>query len=403
MSRVKVDKSMVHGEVAPGFEDVREEFTRNFTARGELGAACCVYHQGEKVVDLWGGYRDHEKQLPWEEDTLVLVFSTTKGMAAMTVAFAHSRGWLDFDEKVATYWPEFAQAGKDKVTVRQLLSHQAGLSAIDEPLTPEVLADLDKVAAALAKQAPSCEPGTRQGYHGISLGFYEGELIRRVDPQRRSLGRFFAEEIAEPLGIEFYIGTPREVSDARIAVIKDMVIAMMIFHLGDMPGRFSLAMLNPRSLSSRSFLNPKLKNPSDLGVPPLRYVEIPAANGIGQVRGVARAYSAFAMGGGELGIGEETMRALTQPAVKPSGGCHDQVLKLDTNFSLGYMKPFPDFEFGSSVRSFGTMGAGGSFGYADPDAKIGYAYAMNKMGYCIFDDPRDKAIRDALYGCLKRS
>jgi CubicO group peptidase (beta-lactamase class C family) len=400
MARLRVEESMIHGEVAPGFEAVREAFTRNFTHRGELGAACCVYKDGEKVVDLWGGYRDEKKRLPWEEDTLVLVFSTTKGMAAMTIAVAHSRGWLDFDEKVATYWPEFAQAGKEDITVRQLLSHQAGLSAIDEPLTPEVLADLDKLAKALAKQAPSCEPGARQGYHGISLGFYEGELIRRVDPQKRSLGKFFAQEIARPMGIEFYIGTPADIPEERIAVIKDLVIALMIFHLGDMPGRFSLAMLNPRSLSSRSFMNPKLKNPSDLGVPPLRYVEMPAANGIGQVRGIARAYNAFAMGGGELGIGEETMKELTQPAVKPSGGCFDQVLKLDTNFSLGYIKPFPDFEFGSSVRSFGTMGAGGSFGYADPDAGIGYAYAMNRMGYCIFDDPRDKAIRDALYGCL---
>jgi len=400
MCRVKVDGSMIHGEVAPGFEAVREEFARNFTERGELGAACCVYHEGKKVVDLWGGYRDEKKRLPWEEDTLVLVFSTTKGMAAMAIAVAHSRGWLDFDARVTTYWPEFAQAGKEKITVRQLLSHQAGLPAIDENLTAELLADLDQVAEAIARQAPAWEPGTRQGYHGISLGFYEGELIRRVDPQQRSLGRFFADEIAGPLGIEFYIGLPREIPWERIAVIKDLVVALMIFHLGDMPGRFSLAMLNPRSLSFRSFMNPKLKNPSDLGVPPLCYVEIPAANGIGQVRGVARAYSAFAMGGDELGIGEETMRALTQPAVRPSGGCFDMVLKLDTNFSLGYIKPFPDFDFGSSVRSFGTMGAGGSFGYADPDAGIGFAYAMNRMGYCIFDDPRDKAIRDSLYRCL---
>ena len=400
MSGVKVDESMVHGEVAAGFEPVREAFARNFTDRGELGAACCVYRGGEKIVDLWGGYRDEKKRLPWEEETMVLVFSTTKGLSAMTIAVAHSRGWLDFDEKVAAYWPEFAQAGKEDITVRQLLSHQAGLSAIDEPLTPDVLADLDKVARAIAKQAPSCKPGTKQGYHGISLGFYEGELIRRVDPQKRSLGKFFAQEIARPLGIEFYIGLPADIPEERIAVIKDLVVAMMIFHLGDMPGRFSLAMLNPRSLPSRSFMNPKLKNPSDLGEPPLRYVEIPAANGIGQVRGIARAYSAFAMGGGELGIGEETMKELTQPAVKPSGGCFDQVLKLDTNFSLGYIKPFPGFGFGSSVRSFGTMGAGGSFGYADPDEGIGYAYAMNRMGYCIFDDPRDKAIRDALYGCL---
>ena len=249
MAKIRVDESLIHGEVAPGFEAVREEFLRNFRERGELGAACAVYHKGEKVVDLWGGYRDHKNLLPWEEDTLVLVFSTTKGMSGMTVAVAHSRGLFDYDEKVATYWPEFAQQGKEDVTVRQLLSHQAGLVVIDEKLTPEILADLDAVAAAIAKQKPAWEPGTKHGYHGISLGFYENELLRRVDPKKRSIGQFLQDELAEPLGIEFYIGIPREIPDSRIAVIKDFIPLQTLFHIGDMPRAFVLELIKPWSVS----------------------------------------------------------------------------------------------------------------------------------------------------------
>lgn len=201
---------MIHGEVAPGFEDVRVEFERNFAERGELGAACAVYHRGDKVVDLWGGIRDHRTGAPWEEDTMVLVFSTTKGMAGLATAVAHSRGLLDHDERVATYWPEFAQKGKGHITVRQLLSHQAGLAAIDEPIDVKKLADLDRMAEILARQAPAWEPGTRHGYHAFSLGWYENELIRRVDPGHRSLGQFFHQEIARPLGLEFYTACPGE-------------------------------------------------------------------------------------------------------------------------------------------------------------------------------------------------
>ncbi|MDH4137782.1 MAG: beta-lactamase family protein, partial [Anaerolineae bacterium] len=163
MSRAKVDASMLHGAVAPGFEDVETQFKKNFTERGDLGAACAIYHTGKKVVDLWGGYRDEKTLAPWEEDTLTLVFSMTKGMAAMAVAVAHSRRLLEYDEKVARYWPEFAQQGKEGITVRQLLSHQAGLSAIDEPLDLETIADPDALAKILARQKPAWEPGTKHG------------------------------------------------------------------------------------------------------------------------------------------------------------------------------------------------------------------------------------------------
>ena len=162
------------------------------------------------MVDLWGGVRDARDGSPWEEDTLVLVYSTSKGLAAMTLALAHSRGWLDYDEHVTTYWPEFAQAGKRNVTVRQLLGHEAGLPVVDERLDPRILADFDRLAAAIAKQRPAWPPGKRHGYHGVSLGWYEGELMRRVDPQGRTLGRFFREEIADPLGLDVWFGTPED-------------------------------------------------------------------------------------------------------------------------------------------------------------------------------------------------
>src|SRR6187200_2916523 len=204
----------IHGRISPGFEPVRDAFVRNFASRRELGGACCVYHRGVKVVDLWGGVRNKQTGEPWNEDTMVLIYSATKGLAAMTLALAHSRGWLDYDEPVATYWPEFAQQGKGAITVRQLLAHQAGLFAFNEPVDRSVIADLDRLAVVLARQKPTWEPGARQAYHALTLGFYEGGLLRRLDPRRRSLGQFFHDEIATPLGEEFYIGLPESIPNS---------------------------------------------------------------------------------------------------------------------------------------------------------------------------------------------
>lgn len=400
MAAETADKASVYGEVAPGFERVREEFERNFAERGELGAACAVYHEGEKVVDLWGGYRDVGRSEPWEEDTLVLVYSTTKGLAGMAMAVANSRGLLDHDERVAAYWPEFAQNGKENVTVRQLLSHQAGLSALDRPLDLGTIADRDALADVIAKQRPAWEPGTRHGYHGISLGWYEGELIRRVDPLHRSIGAFFRDEVAYPLGLEFYIGVPSEVPDARMAEIEAFHPLRMLLHLNTMPPGMVLALMNPRSLTSRSLNHMKLRSPGDLNKPDYRAVEIPAGGGVGLVRSVAKAYGVFATGGRELGLAGESLGALTTPATPPSEGIRDKVLHVDTSFSLGYMKPFPSFRFGSSDKAFGTPGLGVSFGYADPETRTGFAYAPNKLGFYMWDDPREKALRDALDLCL---
>jgi CubicO group peptidase (beta-lactamase class C family) len=393
----------VRGTVAPGFEPVREAFAENFALRGELGAACAVYLRGEKIVDLWGGVRDHATGALWEEDTMATVFSTSKGMSAIALAVAHGRGWLDYDAPVATYWPEFAQNGKGAVTVRQLLNHQAGLAAVDTIFDAAKLADLDLVARGLAAQAPAWEPGHRHGYHGITLGWYEGELIRRVDPQGRSLGRFFQDEVATPLGIQFYIGLPKDVPPERVANIKGFHPLQMLLHLHTLPWRFVLAYLNPTSLTARAFNNPRFLNPAQLDDPAYRVVEIPAANGIGQARAIARAYGAVAMGGAELGLTPATLEALVAPAIAPPAGPRDAVLHVDSAFGLGFLKPSPLLRFGSSDRAFGTPGAGGSFGFADPDLGLGFAYVMNRMGFHLVDDPRERRLREAVYRCVSEA
>jgi CubicO group peptidase (beta-lactamase class C family) len=392
----------IAGEVAPGFEAVRRAFEENFVRRGELGAACAVYHRGAKVVDLWGGYCDRGRRRPWREDTLVLVFSVTKGLAAMAMAVANARGMIDYEAPVAAYWPEFAQNGKAAITVRQLLGHEAGLCAIDERLTPATMADPRRLAAVLAHQAPAWQPGTRRGYHYLTIGWCQDELIHRVDPQRRGLGRFFHEEVARPLGIEFHIGLPPDVPASRVADIRAFHALQMLLHPTTMPRGMVLALFRPSSLTARTLGNPRLASPGALDRPEYRVLELPAASGIGQVCGIAKAYGVFATGGRELGISPRTMAALTAPARVPPGGAEDLIWHTDLAFSLGFIKPSPAFRFGSGDAAFGSEGAGGSFAFADPDAEVGFAYAPNRMGFHLFDDPREKALRDALDRCLGR-
>ncbi len=393
---------MIGGTVAEGFEPVRAEFEANFSRRGELGAACAAYYRGSPVVDLWGGHRDTARTRPWEEDTLVLVYSTSKGLAAITVALARSRGLLEFDAPVSTYWPEFAQNGKERVTVRQLLAHQAGLCAIDEPVSAATLADLDGLAGVLARQRPAWEPGTRQGYHALSLGWYEGELIRRVDPQHRSLGRFFAEEVAEPLGLEFYFGLPPGIPSERVAAIKGGGVIDALLHPLGMPAAMLAAFLSRSSLTSRVFANPKLRSTAGLDTPEYRAVENPAGGGIGLVRSVAKAYSELATGGVTLGLSADTLAELSAPPRPPTVVTRDQVLLTDASFALGFARPGPGFSFGSSPRAFGHPGAGGSFAFADPDVGLSFAYAPNRLGHHLRDDPREKALREAVYRCVER-
>jgi len=390
----------IYGRVSRGFEAVREVFAENFVRRGELGGACCAFARGEKVVDLWGGIRNKRTGEPWEQDTMVVVHSATKGLAAMTLAIAHSRGWLDYEERVCAYWPEFAQNGKERITVRQLLAHQAGLFAFDEPVNRSVVADLDRLAVVLARQKPMWEPGTRQAYHALTLGFYEGELLRRVDPQHRSLGQFFQDEIASRLGEDVYIRLPETIPNSRLATLAPPHLVEMLRGFGL---RFMLQVMNPRSNINRALnTNPGTRIYQDAEHIYTRNLEVPSGNGVATARGIAQAYSVFATGGRELGLCQETLALLAAPAIPPTRGFYDECLKGDVQFSLGFMKPSPVWPFGSA-SSFGSPGAGGSLGFADPTVGVGYAYVTSQMGTRLTGDPRDVALREALYSAITAS
>jgi CubicO group peptidase (beta-lactamase class C family) len=236
-----------------------------------------------------------------------------------------------------------------------------------------------------------------QGYHAFSLGLYASALLRRVDPQQRTLGQYFHDELAEPLGLEFYIGVPASVPASRIAT----PLEEGGWHkFAQVPPGLLLSLLNPRSLTMRTFRNPRVRSNLVFNSPAYRAVEFPSMGGIGQARSIARAYSVFATGGHEVGLTSATLAALMAPAVLPTAGPRDLILHTETAFSLGFLKPFPGFRFGRSTHAFGMAGSGGSFGFADPDAQVGYAYVMNKQGPKMWGDPREQALRQCFYQCL---
>lgn len=391
----------IDGTVAPGFERVRDVFERNFAGGIEVGAACSAVINNELVVDLWGGYAEPKTERDWQHDTIVNVFSTTKGVASIAMLHAASHGLFHFDDRVSDHWPEFAANGKANITIRQLLAHQAGLSAIDMKIDAAMLADQELLSVALAEQSPAWEPGTRHGYHGISLGWYESELIRRTDPNGRTIGRYFNDEIAEPLGLDFWIGLPDSIPAIRIARLQaNWYRAKMLANISKQPKEFVKGFLNPKSLTARTFANPaSLGKPARYNTPEMRSLELPAANGHGTARSIATVYGELAAGGQRLGITEEVLADVSSAANDPSQGRRDLVLQTDTRFSLGYCKPWPGFEFGSQ-SAFGTPGAGGSLGFADPERKLGFAYVMNRLDYYMWNDPREHALREAVVSCL---
>jgi len=396
--KVKVSPDLIGGDVDEGYGKVADVFRRNFDAGKEIGAAVAAYRDGRKVVDLWGGYRNGSTRAPWQKNTIALVFSTTKGVASLAVAVAVSRGLLSYDAKVADYWPEFAQAGKEAITVRQLLSHQAGLPFLTPPLTRHDLANPTRMTAKLEAQRPAWSPGTRQGYHAITLGWYTGELIRRTDPAGRSFGQFFADEVAKPLDLDFYIGLPAPVDRDRVAKLHIASKLQSMLHLYALPPGLIAASLNPFGMTADALtVLDGIHAPSeDFNGEYLRAIEVPAGNGIGSARSIAKLYGSAATGGSEIGLTPSTLGELKAPAQPPTKGLRDKVINLDMSFSLGFSKPDRQFVFGSSDTAFGTAGLGGSVGLAGPDTGVGFSYVMNKMGFHFFD-PRQRALRDALF------
>lgn len=389
---------LISGHADDGYGRVADEFRQNFVERSELGAACAVMVDGQLVVDLWGGHQDKRRRRRWESDTLVTVWSTTKGMTATAMAVAHSRGLFDLDSPVARYWPEFAQAGKDGVSVRQLLAHEAGLPVIDTALSLDIIADLSAFGEILAAQAPKWPPGTAHGYHAQSLGWYESQLLQRVDPQGRTIGAFFADEVAKPLGVEFHVGVPNHVSSDRIATFVGGSKLGAALHFREVPWPVLRRLLDPRSLTFKAFTNPKeITKLTDINTRRMLEVELPSVNGTGTARAIATVYGDLATGGNRLGITRDTLGELERDVVPG----FDEIFGLDSAFSMGFMKRFPMLRFGTSSKAFGHTGSGGSFGYADPDAGLGYAYVMNRAGYSLPTDTRELALRDALSTCLQ--
>jgi CubicO group peptidase (beta-lactamase class C family) len=388
----------VQGKCDARFRPLKEAFARNFEEYGEIGASLAVMVDGRMVVDLWGGFMDAARARLWERDTIVNAYSTTKGMVAACAHRLVERGLLNIDAPVAKYWPEFAQGGKQSLPVRYLLCHKAGLPAIRDPLPMGTLYDWDAMAAALARQTPWWEPGAKHGYHAVTFGFLVGEVIRRVSG--KSVGTYFRDEIAAPLGIDFHIG---------LAAKEDTRTATMLPSPPPDPDSEEAKLVAATFSDLESATAKALMNPPDLIVPDVvntrqwRAAEIPASNGHGNARALARFYGALASGGKLDGIRmleEQTIeRAITEEA---SG--IDEITRVPSRFGLGFQLTRPEMRLGHGQRGFGHAGMGGSLGFADPDARIGFGYAMNQMistiGSLSGEDPRWPPILAAVYGLL---
>jgi CubicO group peptidase (beta-lactamase class C family) len=373
----------IEGTVAPGFEAAKDAFAANFARMGdyqEVGASFAAFHHGRCVVDLWGGFKDGARTKRWTRDTLANVWSSTKAITAVAVARLVDRGLLHYEDKVASMWPEFAQAGKANVTVAQILSHQAGLPGFIEPTTAMDQCDFESCAAKLARQKPVWEPGTATSYHAMTYGWLAGEIVRRV--AGKTIGRLVAEEIAKPLDADIFIGLP-ESQDARAA---DMLPPKSPAVPPPLPDVAIMALTNPEQ-------DPTLPNTRAW-----RAAEIPAANGHANATGLARFYAALATNHGCEGVrllSPATHDRLVRPATE---GRTDMFLGFTDSWGMGMALNTPGI-YGPNPRAFGHSGWGGSFGCADPDAGVAIGYVCNQMGPELVGDPRTSGLCAAVLSC----
>lgn len=370
------------GRCTAGFEAIRDAFVTNFAEENEVGASVCVVHEGEVVADLWGGYADPRGE-PWREDTIVNVYSTTKTMAGVCMLMLADRGAIDFDAPVARYWPEFGQRGKQEVRVRHVMSHSAGLPAFEPAASVEELYDWDGICERLARQALWWEPGTASGYHALTQGYLQGEILRRVDG--RSLGAFFREEVAEPLGADFHIGLdPRH--DGRVGEMIPPALRM-----DDIPG-------DPASIAARTFRSAVLTG-EEPQTRAWRAAEIPAAGGIGNARAIARIHGALAAGGSIDGVTLMRPESVAIAQQRQTNG-KDLVLGVWMLFGMGFGLMNPRIPFTPSPRSFYWGGWGGSIAIVDPDTRTAIAYTMNRMCDGTMGDARSVRLIEATYASL---
>ena len=384
----------VNGTVAEGFEPVREAFVRNFETLGDRGAAVAVYRDGQKVVDLWGGTRDVDGTAPWERGTAQVVRSATKGVAAAVLLLLHQRGQLDLDAPVGHYWPEFKARGKERVLVRHVLNHRAGLPVLDRPLTPQEALDPLRGPAAVAAQAPAWEPGTEHGYHALTYGWLLDELVRRVTGQ--GTGQWLASQVTGPLGLELWLGLP-ESETGRVGRVGRVEGAEPTGGLRARPKRsVTEAYEDPASLTRRAFA--AISPFPDQNDPAYRASALPATNAMATADGLARFYATLigdTAGDTRLFTPETVELARTEESAGP-----DRILVVGTRFGLGYML------HGSASPlltpgSFGHPGRGGALGFADPETGIAFGYVTNGFRKTVTADPRAQGLVRAVRGVLE--
>jgi CubicO group peptidase (beta-lactamase class C family) len=381
----------IHGDCDPRFASVKDAFANNFRTGGDVGASFAATIDGEFVIDIWAGYADAARTCPWQRDTLACVYSTTKTMTALCALVLVDRGELDLDAPVARYWPEFAQAGKEDIPVRYLLSHQSGLAWFDDPIPVEALYDWQRVVSLLAAQKPAWQPGTQCGYHAITQGYLVGEVIRRIT--NRTVGAFFREEIAGPLQADCHIGLAQE-HDSRAAEM----IPPPIWQPGD-----------PRHVSSDSLpamaqksMYPLVDQNNPVAVSRSRAwrdAEIPSANGYGNARSLARMASVLACGEGDgsLLLALPTLNMAFQELYHGT----DLVLGLPMRWALGFALVSQELPFGPNPRTLFMGGGGGSAVVIDADARLSQAYVMNNcIGTALEGDDRAASLGRALYAVL---
>lgn len=401
----------IFGTVAPGFEEVRDTFRKNYEDNWdnrEAGSALSVYYKGENVVDLWAGYADVEAKRLWKEDTMVVIFSSTKGLAALCVAMLVDRGHLDFKKPVSHYWPEFSQHGKELITVEQLLEHEAGLASTETVLSYEILKDHANIDGILAKTKPQWDPGTRHGYHAVTMGPLIDALIRRVDPKGRTVGQFFDEEVSKPFGIDAYIGAPLEL-DHRIgrsvnvqATFSHYVYGFRSF--GFLRDYVLMSLLG----GSDSFFQESIDKCGDvcefdrMADPEIRRIEVASANGVATAKAVAKLYGILA-NGGKQGNKVLLSQKLLKEYINDERGLTPDLVLFDLPLRWKYgMNVIPQGENAGNV--FGSAGAGGQVGYADPNNNLGYGFVsryMSPMGMQL-SDPRFKNLQESVLRAIKR-
>mgnify|MGYP001167109248 FL=1 len=384
------------GFVAPGWEAVRAAFEQNLSSGEDVGAGATIYHRGQLVVDVTGGWFDEEHSRPYDADVLQLVFSTTKGITAIAVAICVQRGWLAYDQPVSRYWPEFAAQGKGDATVAQLLSHQCGLFSVEGPVTLEEALDWPTITERLADTKPDWPIGTAHGYHAVTFGFLAGELVRRVDPAHRSIGKFVHDEVAAPIGAEFYIGLPAAL-EPRVSPLvgrmagepnPDPAVQQMI----DM-------FLGPESRAGRALsLNGALADETLLNSPAIHAAEFPAFNGITNAASLAKIYAATLGPVDGVQLVDDATREVARATVTPAGEA-DACLIIPTSFGMGFMTSSM-FSMFAGPGSYGHPGLGGSVGMAQPERQLAVGYVMNQMATNLAGDVRAQRIIDAATGVV---